>query len=1811
MRSIAGRNWRCILGCLLLAAAGPASRAATVPAGFTDKAINRPDGKPWAAAAGMVLAEGGRQFVWERGGKVWVMGSGASRTRPLLDLSDEVTTNGTLGLTGFALDPQFNENGYLYLFYAVEPQHLASCDTPVTGPPSCRGNYRPGEHAPVGATIGRLVRYQLVRPAAGGFRDSREVNYASRRVLLGESTIESGASPSCVATDTGHGSGAIVFGADGTLLVACGDGASTSAQDAGSEPGTQYRQALAAGLMRAAENVGAFRAQLLDSLSGKILRLEASTGDGLPGNPHFAPAAPRAARSRVWVMGLRDPQHFAVRPGSGSSRAADGRPGTLYIGDVGFSTWESLAVARTGNTNFGWPLYEGIGNDTTSYAGLAPASADLPEQSWARSRPSIDWLHGAADARWAGFDSSGEPVAVLLGTRAPNGVLVTGPLFGGTQSIGGVWYQGADFPPLFRNVYFQADSGGGWIRAFAFDSQDRPIAVRDFLTEGGPIAALGAHPDSGGLYYITGLFGSELHHLTYSASGAASGSPASDSAGAIGSVASRGSVSADGSVSAKAGASAASRATRSVAIGSAARLAQSAAASPTWSSQDIGAVGAAGSFALSGSTFTVMGSGADIWNKADAFQLVSQSLSGDGSITAHVVSQSNTNVWAKAGVMLRETANAGSAYIAMEVTPAEGTSLQARTATSISAVSKLGPFVKAPYWVRLVRAGNQFTGFASANGVTWTTVGQYTIPMASQILVGLAVCSHANGSLSTVVFDNVTLSSAAPPPPDTQPPTVPTGLAATNLTTNSVTLGWNAATDLPSPGGTGVGGYLIYRNGNTAAPFATVTTGTSFTDSGLSAGTNYTYQVAAFDLASPANVSAPSSALTVTTAAPDTQPPTTPSGLTITNATLASLTLIWNAASDLPSPGGTGIGGYFIYRNGNTTTPIATVSSGTTFTDSALTPATTYSYQVAAFDRATPPNVSPPSTSVSGTTLQPDTQPPTVPGGVTVLGTTAASVTLSWTPSTDLPNPGGAGVGGYFIYRNGDTTNPVGTVTAGTVFTDSALTPGTSYSYQVASFDLAAPPNVSTPSGPVSAITQNVLGAAQIGNLIVNNGGQTTYAVCGGGGSCASSFVAGAPQYVDSSVITLAAPIPPIANGQTYIQTAQADASAAAGSATFVSFTVAQSAVVYVAHDVQIAPPGWLTSNFLDTGLSFTNNDGSPGATFEIYSNVYSAGAQVQLGGNTPAGVIGRNMYSVVVAPTATSTIAPDAPSALAPIPGCQSATVAGFTWNAALVNPGGLPIAGYRITRDGTTVATVSYAQTMYQDTSVTQMTTYAYAVTAFDQAGNLSAPVTLSVATNAQSPTGDAPYCPSTFLTGMSFNYLSAYSDTNGNGNSTPTAQVDSPPFTDGSDLWPLTQAADNNTYAFFGDGWGICGTADTGSGEAQDRTSFGFARLAAAPVGPGCPAGAANVYGGYNSSRPFGGFSTCCTSNAGLILGKATAVLAVGNDFYALGNAWRSLDSTNWINVKLNNHPPSGAPGNHQEVISSTGAGNGAQQWTDSGVDLCNGSGTAANPIWGGALAVCPTGFVQFGPGHTGLPASLSGYAYVYAMPTPSFLAGIGAAVTYLLRVPLTPTVQMLNPAAWQYFAGLDANGNPIWSSNGSRKQAVFNDQIDQSYQYFSADGTACAGQKISMGMVLGEAVYDQALGRFIATAQGAHVGQVSFYEAPSPWGPWSVISYSNLSMSNLFSSGWGAAGGGLGGGFCSGGTYIDAESLGIHIASGFTDSTGTVLQIVFSSSGVAPASAGALGGFNANPNGFGNSMDSFNMVPATLVINQGSH
>jgi hypothetical protein len=174
-----------------------------------------------------------------------------------------------------------------------------------------------------------------------------------------------------------------------------------------------------------------------------------------------------------------------------------------------------------------------------------------------------------------------------------------------------------------------------------------------------------------------------------------------------------------------------------------------------WNHLDIGTVGAAGSARQSSGTFTVVGSGGDIWGAADEFQFVRKKLSGDGEIKARVTSIDNTNTWAKASVMIRETLTAGSKHANMVLSAGGATAFQRRTSTGGSSSSTAGPAATAPKWIRVARSGSTFTGFVSSDGSSWTQVGTATISMAADVFIGLAVTSHNDGTLCTSTFDNV------------------------------------------------------------------------------------------------------------------------------------------------------------------------------------------------------------------------------------------------------------------------------------------------------------------------------------------------------------------------------------------------------------------------------------------------------------------------------------------------------------------------------------------------------------------------------------------------------------------------------------------------------------------------------------------------------------------------------------------------------------------------------------------------------------------------------------------------------------------------------------------------------------------------------------------------------------------------------------------------------------------------------------------------------------------------------------------------
>lgn len=180
----------------------------------------------------------------------------------------------------------------------------------------------------------------------------------------------------------------------------------------------------------------------------------------------------------------------------------------------------------------------------------------------------------------------------------------------------------------------------------------------------------------------------------------------------------------------------------------------------SWTSGDVGSVNLAGSSTHSGGVYTLTGAGTTIGGTADSFQFARRTITGDCRITARVITQSNTNGYARAGVMMRGSLAANAPSTAAVVTPSNGGYLLFRSTTGGSTTSGSAGAIAAPYWVRITRIGNVFTAEKSANGSTWTAISTpKTITMGSSIEVGLAVCSFSSNVLGTATFDNVTIQN--------------------------------------------------------------------------------------------------------------------------------------------------------------------------------------------------------------------------------------------------------------------------------------------------------------------------------------------------------------------------------------------------------------------------------------------------------------------------------------------------------------------------------------------------------------------------------------------------------------------------------------------------------------------------------------------------------------------------------------------------------------------------------------------------------------------------------------------------------------------------------------------------------------------------------------------------------------------------------------------------------------------------------------------------------------------------------------------
>jgi glucose/arabinose dehydrogenase len=413
----------------------PTQGGGTVNAVTVVSGLTQPTAIDWLPNGTMLIAE--------KSGIVKAAVNGAVGSTPFIDISRIVNGTRDRGLLDIAVHPDFANNPYVYLLFTYDPPEVYNQAAGTLAGPDGNGN-----------RAGRLIRV-----TANAATDYRTAVAGSEVVLLGanstwanfngfaNSTFDFNEPPAGERADgtyiedfinsdsESHTVGALAFGIDGALFVSIGDGASYNRVD-----------------------VRADRVQDIDSLSGKVLRIDPLTGRGLADNP-FYNGNPNANRSKVYQLGLRNPFRMSV----------DSVTGQLYVGDVGWTKWEEINSAGAG-ANFGWPYYEGGSGTNSINTGYqnTPEGAAFFAQNIAVT-PALYALNHQAD-----------------GINA----IVMGDVYRGT--LYGAEYEG--------DVFFN-DLGQGIVRHGTIDAAGQITNVKTFATGASVVVSISQGPD-GALYYV-------------------------------------------------------------------------------------------------------------------------------------------------------------------------------------------------------------------------------------------------------------------------------------------------------------------------------------------------------------------------------------------------------------------------------------------------------------------------------------------------------------------------------------------------------------------------------------------------------------------------------------------------------------------------------------------------------------------------------------------------------------------------------------------------------------------------------------------------------------------------------------------------------------------------------------------------------------------------------------------------------------------------------------------------------------------------------------------------------------------------------------------------------------------------------------------------------------------------------------------------------------------------------------------------------------------------------------------------------------
>lgn len=415
-KSAAKRRYRGVAISFLLAAAlvvSLPSPAQALPPGFGVETVANGLQRP----TDMAFASNGTIYVAEMAGRIRTITNGNVAAQPFIDMTPQVNLSSNRGLLGMALHPDFPNTPYIYVSYAYDPPETANfggaSGRDGSGQRVARlsritadsgTNYVTAVQNSEVVLVGNASTWDnIADPSAG------QDNFDQGWTCYEDFTANGIATQDCMPADgQSHSTGAVAFGPDGSLYFSNGDAASYNAVDP-----------------RAA------RAADLDSLAGKIMRIDPVSGQGLADNP-FYDGNPSSNRSKVVNLGLRNPFRFTIDPNSGE----------LWIGDVGWTAWEEMNTG-TGQ-DFGWPCFEGGFNVSLQTGGY-------------RDLPSCVTYYPTANAT---------PPTVSWNREGTTGAAIAGPT-----------YVGGSYPPEFDGARFYGDYTKGWIRYQLADGSTADFAT--------------------------------------------------------------------------------------------------------------------------------------------------------------------------------------------------------------------------------------------------------------------------------------------------------------------------------------------------------------------------------------------------------------------------------------------------------------------------------------------------------------------------------------------------------------------------------------------------------------------------------------------------------------------------------------------------------------------------------------------------------------------------------------------------------------------------------------------------------------------------------------------------------------------------------------------------------------------------------------------------------------------------------------------------------------------------------------------------------------------------------------------------------------------------------------------------------------------------------------------------------------------------------------------------------------------------------------------------------------------------------------